>query len=490
MKSTVKYLLKLSFYLGFGITAGAQEASETLKELLRYDAMKPTLMEQFSTPSPTAKPKLLLIDPNQFHPPRGQDFYFQDDPNPGYLIFDEKKDSILEPGGGDWGSSGGDGVICFSSEVQAQSARDQIRKNGYVEENLVAKAESAYALEVYEYLKAQGNMSENDLLPDARVQSVIKKFEARFREYTPNVWYLMEELRSKHSSANWIPANLKDVPDSKPSVSNTDNGRTDATLIAGNCVLMQAVLRVSQRSINGHKPEAFFFYNPIVFHQKFSRFSRYIMELHEHFYFLLSTVGHRDSQKVRKAIIELVLGEKFNGQESDLSKRRHFGTVLWQVLGDYQLLWFQHVANGAQKNRHLEVAKYYDDYIKMVSRVRKTATDCRNSNEYKGLDKNEAALICQITAVEGTDYRDSMSDAEAFFFLTHFYLDYITQNMNAAHMGAFSRVNPAAANTRWLQDARNSCELLGDSYIVDPYYMSSTMLNFVPKALRFCENLF
>ena len=402
-----------------------------------------------------------VIRPEMFHPERGRDYYSEDPDHKGYLDLNPGMDpDLIHQLGGDWGSSGGDGVLCYSSGTELEAAEKELSENGFLSKATIRSATSAYALEVFEYLSGTENFEGAEQELNSKTDSLIATHERSVYKGIPAVWNHLKALEYLYPVENWIPAQPIDVPDSEFHVGEsraTEEQEKDQQwqelLNNRNCHLVQTVLRVSQRSVDGRRPKGWFFYNPYIYHEKFDDLSRYVMKFHEYLYFMMTTTGHRDSYWVRKAIKELLF------DDISPAKRQN---IFWYVLGDYQILWSKTLMDIASQpeNQGLMSTRFYSDYVKMVETIRDTGAKCYEAANEMGFTKRELKRFCSYTAIEDTDYSEIMNPTQGFFYVTHFYLQQITRQMNATALGTFDQQNPSVWEDHWKGTARTACALI------------------------------
>lgn len=427
-----------------------------------------------------------VIRPEMFHPERGRDYYSEDPDHKGYLDLNPGVDEdLIHQLGGDWGSSGGDGVLCYSSSSELKAAEKELGERGYLSKSTIRSAKSAYALEVFEYLSGTENFKSAEQELTSKANDLIATHERSVSKGIPAVGNHLKALEHLYPVENWIPAQPVDVPDSEFHVSEfgateeqEKNQQWQELLENRNCHLVQTVLRVSQRSVDGRRPKGWFFYNPYIYHEKFDDLSRYVMKFHEYLYFMMTTTGHRDSYWVRKAIKELLFDDVSS------NKRQN---IFWYILGDYQILWSKTLMDIASlpENQSLMSTRFYSDYVKMVETIRDTGISCSEGAKNMGFSKNELKRFCTYTAVEETDYSEIMTSTQAFFFVTHFYLQQITRQMNAAALGTFDQQNPKAWEDHWKGTARTACALMPN--LLRGTVEGDVRHNNFTYALKFCE---
>lgn len=516
-----------------GFLSGFKVSADTTQARLNFYQQNNLTYNQIYEQGPNSWDRLPVVKPEMFHPKRDHQFYELGSEHKGYFHIDEDKQTpqLLQELGGDWGSSGGDGVVCFSSQSEEDLANQQIQDQGFVTPDLLMRAESAHALEVFEFLLEKGDLNEAELLSSKRVGGLNSSFEKRLETYTPSIFYHLKTLKGLHPSSSWVKAQVSDVPDSvisfgefdehlpkklNPQFSDEEVLKRKQLFENSHCVIHQVILRVSQRDVTGYRPKATFFYNPVIFEEKFSDLSKSIMELHEHLYFMSSTTGHISSNAIR-AVIRFNFFESswdsFIHESNDKDEYNMIQSMRF-LLGDFQGLWSNSLKEVAEKFPNHRSSNFYKEFFEVVREVRRVRTQCIQAFEEKSsleLDSllqlssehqptladffGDQKLYCQYLAIEGTNYIDTFNPAQMFFFLSHFYLDQISQYMSARIFATFDQENPALSDSRWTEAIVNACVYLRSPRVFFDYkfhwnnkrkIMGTFRENHFIKAVDFC----
>lgn len=455
------FLLLVGFFFS-PLIAQSQVSTTTIQEYV--ESMKGT-NDAYTKGSDYWK-DIPVVRPELFQKRNDRQFYKDGPKFKGYLHLNpESEKSIIEKVGGDWGSSGGgDAVVCFNSSDDRSQAQSQITSNGYIEPELLLKAKTAYALEVFESLLPLGNFNENEVYPQEKVDEMILRFEDRIKTYTPIINNLLVRMRNEHPSSQWIAAQPADIPDSELKDRSGDGPKgvpaNPDTLKNANCVLTQTVLRLSERRTS-HKPNGYFLYNPWIYHQLFSPLSRYIMDLHEHFYFIANSIGHSDSGYTRD-VINLIFFDPMWKNEINMRDRHALINYFFSYLGDYMTLWSEDLLKVASQYPDSLSLKLYTDFISLAKIHRKTGEDCQDKlqKQFPNENVNKLMRACMRASVNNPNYVGVLTPSQMFLFLAFFHLDLKYGDISAREFATFDIYNPQQSNESLISRFKYTCHLI------------------------------
>lgn len=321
---------------------------------------------------------------------------------------------------GDWESSGGDGVICFSTKEEKEQNEKFI-----LEYNLLEQIPSniSFTIEALESYEAHRRPEDSGFpwwkeLHEAKgpknSDEIITLVLNRIRKYVP-VFAQKLDLTLEHIHiSKWQPSKkeILNIDDSTPIVPITDN-----------CLLVQLADRQTQSQTANYLPKARVFFREDL-HLKMNPLDQALLRVHEALYLIGKESNHTNSDDIRK-ITRFLFSEDFNvllSQKPYFSQNAHaLQGYFIQFFGDYIRFFVQEDFYNNPKDYsdilHANNYTRHHSFVEMNSKMREFINQC--------LNQGNTHYFCADKIMLTTDLKNIYvnTDEKAFLFLINYFFD-------------------------------------------------------------------
>lgn len=199
--------------------------------------------------------------------------------------------SIRSTSGGDWESSGGTGVACFSSPEEAQRFDKSTTSGEPISDDIISSIDSLVTLEYWE--RKNENFSSGK---DAA--EILARLQRRLKLNAPIVSRQLEVVADRIHIGSWIASeNLEPTQDAQPE-------KPIVTPETPDCRQIQLAVRMSQKTGVEQVPSLQVYFDSRLL-AKLDALNRAMLELHERFYVLARQVGQANSRRTRMVVRRL-----------------------------------------------------------------------------------------------------------------------------------------------------------------------------------------
>lgn len=315
---------------------------------------------------------------------------------------------------GDWESSGGDGVVCFESEVDRKKYESQIQAYNQLGN---IPAEVKYTVETLEGFEMQPLIANSELVISKDLkqlkdsEKIVSQVVDRLRMFVP-VFAQKLDLALEHINiGRWHASNkeILDIDDSTP-----------MRPIGENCVIVQLADRQTQ-SKESHLPKAEVYFRQDLY-EKMDALNQALLKTHESLYLIGRETGHTNSDDIRKVNI-MLFSENFYEVPPDIyfsQQAREFQGHFISYFGDYiRFFTAEEFYNNPKDYSSILYSNNYTrhhSFVEMNSAFREFISQCESSGE--------AFNVCADRLMLGDDLvKHVNTDEKAFLFMMNYYFD-------------------------------------------------------------------
>ncbi len=366
---------------------------------------------------------------------------------------------------------GGSGVACFATEEVAKAYQSLITNNEELPESFFNDMQSLVTLETWER-----DIPNSELIKPLNTwQETLDRVHQHIYYISPLFLFRLKQFADIAKKTEWKMVNKLDLLEDATPLKKID----------GNCLRVQIAKRYSeQKTDTSSGPTPNFLVAKIEFNDRlFSKLSimdQTILILHEQLYLIGGSVGHVDSNFIRKFVNLFIIDRHIDPLKlSHFYSSREIFTTRWRLVtffGDYPVYF----SKEKLPEKILEKAKKaftsqsrFMSFMEVLLQLRNKVGQCREYNE-----KNESSKIpdCLEYSVQGLWKENNLSDEQAFAFVSFFGVDR-SLGMNSEYL-----FDPSL-NEMSEKDSQASVfvfcnEIFGEIKPVAPFYK---------QALQYCQ---
>lgn len=315
-------------------------------------------------------------------------------------------------------SGGGSGVACFATEEKALEYQELIAKDEELPESFFKDMQSLVTLETWEREIPNSNL----IKPLKTWQATLESIHQQIYYISPLFLFRLKQFADIAKASEWKSVSkLALLEDATP-----------AKAIDRHCLRVQIAKRYSvQKTETSSGPTPNYLTAKIEFNDRlFSKLSildQAILVLHEQLYLIGGSIGHTDSNFIRKFVNLFIIDRHIDPLKlSHFYSSQEIYTVRWRLVsffGDYPVYF----SKEKLPNDILEKAKQpftaqsrFLSFMEVLSQLRTKVGQCRQYNEK---NENDKIKDCLEAAVQGLWKENNLTNEQAFAFVAFFGVD-------------------------------------------------------------------
>lgn len=316
-------------------------------------------------------------------------------------------------------SGGGSGVACFSSEKKAQFYQSLMAKGEDLPEVFYKDVKSLVTLETWE---RELNAGEEVIKPRKTWQLTLEHFHRNIYYISPLFLFRLKQFADIAQVSSWTSLKkidlLEDATPRKP--------------LTAKCLRVQIAKRYSeQKSEIGTGPVENFVTAKIEFNERLfamlSVLDQAILVLHEQLYLVGGTIGHINSDLIRRFVNLFVIDYKIDPLVlGHFYSSKQVFSIRWKLVsafGDYPVYFVKEKLPEEimQKSKQAfsPQSRFYS-FLEMLLRLREKVKECR---EYNKEHAESPIADCLENSVQGVWKENNLTNEQAFAFVTFFGID-------------------------------------------------------------------
>lgn len=377
-----------------------------------------------------------------------------------------------------WGSGGGSGVACFKRVEDAKQADVYLNQKKNIPRALKDRIESLVTLEYWENYPPSTPFVQSD--SREKILSLIRE---RLQKYSPLFYFRYELVKDRIDFAQWKENAELPVIEDRTTLQPVEKTHP-------HCRIVQLVVRWA-RSTAGKVPEVRVEFDSTLF-GKLDAFNQAMLQVHEEFYLLgKETPEIHVSSDTLRTHVAILLSERFWKLVGDMptpaSASRKVQLLLNMIFGDYFLFFMDD-----ESEKPSAIPSGYNQYSRFESfksvlvRVRARKQECMQRRTDLDLlppiEKNEVLNACSFEALDPLRLSDSLTDEEAFVYMSRWILDYFEHIDNSENLMVWNRKNPGEVTSAQRKELRHACQQLREDRYPRFYEANE-------KAVRYCVSL-